>query len=187
MKFCLIVVLTVFGLTSSCFSEIYKDFMPYDTLKEIKARYPNATFTQISPAWAKEKDVMYALEGTGMPGKVVLMLIDDHEFFQELCSTRDSGEKNAFCESKLSDPEHMIWLNSTRWIPRDKIPLKKLIEKYGKPTFKTDEDFNSYAEWKKRNIGALLTDDKKFAKHINFDFTTDEFKKALKDKYVQRQ
>lgn len=181
MKIFFLAIFIVFGLSTNCFSEIYKDLVPYKTLKELREAYPTATFTEIVPAWAKEDDIMYSLEGIGIPGKLVLMLIDDHKFFQNFCITRNTDEINTLCDSKLSDPENMIWLNWTRWIPAVKIPLKKLTEKYGKATFTTDDYFHDYAEWNKRKISALLTNDKIFVEHVNFHFTDDEYEEALKN------
>ena len=169
----------VLGLSGNCLAELYMEFVPYESINDIKARYPNATFTKISPAWAKESDAMYSMEGAGIPGKIVFRLFYDVRFFQEFCATRENEIKSKFCESKLSNPENMMLLEMVRFIPDKKISTKSIISKYGKPKYSTDENFNVFAEWDKRKISALLSEDKKFVNHIDYSFTEAEINRAV--------
>jgi hypothetical protein len=39
-------------------AETYLDFGPLDTLDDVRARFPAATFTKKQPAWAQASDVL---------------------------------------------------------------------------------------------------------------------------------
>lgn len=178
MTRCFVVLIFIFGLSVNSFAELFMNFQPYESLSEIKAKYPNATFTKINPAWAKENDIMFSLTGEGLGGKIVLQLFDDREFFQELCEPPDVKQKD-ICVNRFNDPENMYILSMVRWIPFSKISIEKLTSKYGKPKFKTDEQFNNYAFWQNKKIFALLNDTKTIVSHIDYYFTDEEIEKSL--------
>lgn len=180
MRVFLVATLFIIATTQVCSGEIYKDFLPTDSLKTIKEKYPNATLKKENPAWAQENDVIYRLSGPGIVGDIVLFFRDYKGLIEIICEKQDNDEQKTYCETNLSNPDMMVHLNWVRWVPPYEIPLTKLIAKYGKPKFEISEDFDSTAIWEKRGILANLTNDNKNVTLIEYQFTEQEQDKAFK-------
>lgn len=80
--------------------------------------------------------------------------------------------------------EVALSVNWVRWVPDTRIPLQRLVSKYGKPDKSgfSDEDYKPYRSWN-RGIEAYLTDDEKYVDRIDFNFTKEEYRKAYKEKF----
>ncbi len=173
-------------------AEIYKNFTPYQTLKEIKQNYPNAKFEDLKAAWVKEDEYFLSLSGVGISGKIYLKMhtLDGFrkkalENIEKNYPDKDSEDykTNAkFWLEKLNMPlEERIYLTWVRWIPADKIPFARVEGKYGKPTLCgfDDESFSPYCSWDEKGVMVFQTDDRKEVVFIQYTFTSDELEKAL--------
>ncbi|HCU84866.1 hypothetical protein [Methylophilus sp. UBA6697] len=183
----------------ACFqtqAEIYKDFAPFTTVAQMKAKYPNAKFEIVKAAWVKEKDKFIKITGDGLPGTIYVatskssdaVITQRIERYKALIAEnpdQDNSAYNAgieFNEKYLSLPDDerysIDWL---RWVPDVAIPLERLKAKFGEPN-KYDygeSDFQPFAEWSARDLHVNLSDDKKLVYSIEYHFTDEEYDIAL--------
>ncbi len=204
-----LLVLALPVLLSSAVAETYQGIGPWDTLGDVKARFPKAKFEKSSPAWAQSTDVMYQVSGRGMSGTIVVNFFDPRprwkKSLEEFISWEDleqtqapsSGFDPAKLESarqeaiqkKIESWEKLIeqpddealTVEWVRWVPFLPFPLQRLIAKYGKPEKAgfSDDDFQPYRAWTKKGVVAYLTDDEKKVERIDFNFTPEECRRAL--------
>lgn len=62
------------------YAEIYQDIRPFDTLGDLKAKFPHAEFEKKYPAWAKDTDAMYSITGAGLSGTITVKFDDIRPF-----------------------------------------------------------------------------------------------------------
>jgi hypothetical protein len=168
-------------------AEIYKDFVPNDTLASIKARYPNASFETIKAAWVKENESFVRLTGLGISGTINLKFSTADWLWMDLIkNNQDIIEKNpADDNSKIEELnktyndmlnlpiDQKLGLDWLRWVPIQPIPFDRLVNKYGSPE-KCDfdaENFQPYCGWSSKGVTANLSDDKKLVYSIEYNFT----------------
>ena len=184
------------SLVISCIADadIYKDFRPEITLKEIKDNYPNGNYENINAAWVTEKDVFIKLTGSGLAGTTMLAFKKPDSAYLEIISNakakiaENPNEDNKLLESTIDRYNKLIslpldekltlkWL---RWLPAEILPFDRLVSRYGNPEkcgF-NEENFQPFCDWISRAIRANLSDDKKQVLSIEFSFTEDDFLKS---------
>ena len=186
-----ILVLLYFGVYSNqVLAEIYKDFLPNDTLASIKVKYPNASFEPIKAAWVKENEAFVALKGVGISGTINLKFSNTDwlwkgfiKYNQDLIEKNPTAD-NSELENKIKEVnailnlplDQRLSLDWLRWIPIQPIPFDRLVSKYGTPE-KCDfgsEDFRPYCEWTSKGVNTNLSDDKKLVYSIEYTFTNSE-------------
>jgi hypothetical protein len=67
----------------SVHAEIYKGIGPFDTMGDLKAKFPNAKFERTNPAWATESDAMYQVSGEGLSGTIIVKFDDSRPFWRD--------------------------------------------------------------------------------------------------------
>lgn len=177
-------------------AEIYKDFVPYTTIAEMKAKYPNAKFEVVKAAWVQENDIFLKITGAGLAGTtyVATSKISDNahkekiERYQRLIAESPDKDNSLYIEGIARNERYLAlpaddrysidWL---RWVPDVNIPLERLKAKFGEPSKfdYSESDFQPYAEWTKRGLRANLSDDKKIVYSIEYYFTDEEYDRAL--------
>jgi hypothetical protein len=180
-----LIFLAALFVFSAAHAESYRDIGPLDNLGDIKKKFPNADVEKLSPGWAQETDALYKLTGTGMSGWIIVKFDDLRPTFKENAE-KDSTAESAALFQKISQQsdEEALSVNWVRWVPDTKIPIQRLVSKYGKPDKSgfSDEDYQPYRSWNK-GVEAYLSDDEKYVERIDFFFTRDEYRKAYLAKY----
>lgn len=187
-KLLLIISFTMFSTFSS--AEIYKDFLPSDTLAIIKTKYPNAKLEDTKAAWVRDNESFIKLTGVGIAGSIFLKLsTSDNILRQFIKDDQDEIEKNPTSDnSKFEDfikhwnemlnrpLDQRLSLDWLRWVPPDPIPFERLVSKYGNPEkFEFDpETFKPYSQWVSKGVIANLSDDKKYVYSIEYNFTDED-------------
>jgi hypothetical protein len=177
------VVLLTCNLVSA---EILHGVFPFDTLKVIKAKYPNARFERVNAAWVTENQAFFKMTGNGFPGTLFVAFGDARpshkKDFAEKCmfpaQTVDAicTVKKRLSEETDDDALSTSWV---RWIPQAAIPLDRYKSKYGEPTFEFAQDTMApYASWKSVALLAGLSDDKKFVLAVETSFSRAELHAA---------
>lgn len=177
-------LLTVF--VPQLHAEIYGGIMPLDTLGDIKNRYPNAKVEKMEPAWAQDTDALYMFAGVGIVGVIVVKFNDIRPTLEKIAEENPKSSDSEFYQrlTQQSDEEALA-VSWVRWVPDYKIPLQRIISKYGKPEKKgfSDDGYQPYRSWPKRGIEAYLTDDEKYVHRIDYIFTQGEYRRAYLKKY----
>lgn len=172
-------------------AETYMNFQPNDSLKEAKAKYPNASFTELKVGWTKPNDRFVQMTGQGIVGTIYLKFSHSDAFWESQKSRFESkiaangGWEDAadsrmlqVAKNYLASPlEERLTLDWIRYAPPTPIPFERLQSKYGKPE-KCDYDqetFAPFCEWTKKGVYVALSDDKKMVQTIEFAFTDDDY------------
>jgi hypothetical protein len=172
-------------------AEIYKDFLPNDSLAIIKTKYPNAKLEDIKAAWVKENESFIGLSGVGIVGAINLKFSHNDEFKKEMIKYY----QNKIAENPLSDNsnyelsiqymnealnaplDNRLTLDWLRWVSPEPIPFERLVSKYGNPE-KCDFDPDSFlpiCSWTSKGLTANLSDDKKYVYSIEYGFTEEDW------------
>ena len=164
------IYLFILIITSTVFSEIYKNILPSDNLKTIRQKYPNATFEERYPAWAQKNDILYQISGAGISGKILIKFVNNKESLIKT-SSKYSPELREYL---INCKEECIAVEWVRWIPESKVPLKNIIGKYGRPdsTGYSDDDFSTFNYWK-IGLTAYVNDSLNVDK-IDYEFTYED-------------
>ena len=187
-KLLLILCFAVFSNFSS--AEIYKNFLPSDSLALIKTKYPNAKLEDTKAAWVKEDESFIKLTGVGIAGSIFLKFSTSDTLYKQLIKfDQDIIDKNPTSENFLPindikrnndlltlPLDQRLTLDWVRWAPPDPIPLVRLVSKYGNPEkFDFDpETFQPFCSWPRKGVIANLSDDKKIVYSIEYYFTSEE-------------
>jgi hypothetical protein len=182
------ITLVLVLLSPNLLAEIYRDIGYFDTLGDVKAKFPNASFENVKPAWAQEKDALYKISGTGISGMIVVKFTDGRPLFKKILI--DEGPsldetRKAYYEGKLNQQDNdALMVSWVRWVPSTPIPLERFIAKYGKPTEKgfADEDMQPLRGWPQKGVTASLTDNEKSVVKVDYTFTEEEMRVAYKNK-----
>lgn len=180
-----IIILLFLFIVSNSNAETYRGIGPLDTLSDLKAKFPSATFTKQNPAWAQEYDVMYEITGVGMSGTIVVVFFDNRPYFRKLMAEEQDETKKQNWKQLADAPDDEITVSWVRWVPDLPFPVTRLVTKYGKPD-KSDfaeEDYQPYKSWLIKGLDAYLSDDGKNVTRIDFHFTNKEQRDAWKKKY----
>ncbi len=171
-------------------AEIYKDFVPFITLKQVKLNYPNAKFEDAKPAWASEDDALFAMRGEGLAGTIVLKFSKSDKYNSQKLAEYEASNSNDNLEKTKSDQlmidyykaelslplEERLKLEWVRFVPTVEIPYERLVSRYGKAE-KCDYDpstFKPYCSWLSKGITVSLSDDKKMVETVEYSFTFEE-------------
>lgn len=176
------IVLIILTLTISTLvnAEVYKDFEPYLSLKEIKERYPNAEFSDLKPAWAKQNEVFLDMHGTGISGNIYLKL-STIEYEKKLDLETDPETISFYQRMINKTQDERLTLDWLRWIPINTIPFERLTTRYGKAE-KCDyleENFIPYCSWESKGVLASLSNDNKNVHYIEYSFTVKDLNKKF--------
>jgi len=179
-----LLLVLVLCLSSQALAEIYQGIKPYSTLGEIKAKFPNATFSKITPSSAQKYDVMYSVTGTGVDGDIVIKFYDLRSFWKEQSDeANDQTTKEMYSRlAQLSDDSVSVtWV---RWVPDTPFSVERLIEKHGNPDKSgfADEDDSPFKKWTSKGIYAHLSADGKEVLQMDFAFTEKELLTAQKER-----
>ena len=177
-------------------AEIYKDFVPFITLKQVRLNYPNAKFEDTKPAWASEDEALFTMTGEGLAGTIVLKFSKPDKYNNEKIAEYEKDILSATQEnvqtiqsiienykSKLALPlEEKLTLDWVRFVPTAEIPYERLVSRYGKAE-KCDYDqntFKPYCSWLSKGITVSLSDNKKMVDTVEYSFTFEEMFPAPK-------
>lgn len=168
-------------------AEIYKDFLPYDSLATIKTKYPNAKLEDIKAAWLKTNESFIGLTGVGISGTINLKFSNNDDYWKstvennqheiEKNPTSDNSNREATIKTlneSLNLPlDQRLTLDWLRWVPPQAIPFDRIVNKYGKPEkcdFEVDT-YQPYCAWASKGVSVNLSDDKKYVYFIEYTFT----------------
>lgn len=182
----ILVVGVLFAVTpQSGFAETYMGIQPLATLGEVQALFPQAQFRRSKPAWAKAKDVLYEITGSGISGSIVVIFNDSRPMWRErldeaLAHDMPQSDIDRIREEYDRPETEALRALSVRWVPTTPVPLKRLVSKYGPPEKSgiREDDFQPYREWGKRGVTAYLRDDEQSVVYIEFAFTREDISRA---------
>lgn len=183
MRTALIGLVAVLPVTA----EVYQGIGPLDTLADIKAKFPGATFEQSHPAWAQDQDIIYSITGMGLHGATVVKCTDWRPLWRaRLASATDEATIKTLTVL-AGGGDGSVTVEWVRWVPAEVIPLRRLIAKYGPPEEKgfAQDSFQPYRRWTKKGLTAYLSDDEKGVVRIDYEFTPAENCLAWKSKYPE--
>jgi len=175
-----LVVVLVLGVSAT--AEIYQNIGPFDTLGDVQKKFPNATFEKQSPAWAKDSDALYWIQGNGLSGTIVVKFNDRRiRWKARLATTSDETLKNWISEQINKPDDEALAVEWVRWVPSSPIPLSRFLAKYGStPKRKfADSDLQPYREWP-NGVSAFLSDDEKSVVRVDYEFTDADWCAAAK-------
>ena len=163
-------------------AETYKDIGPLDSLAELKAKFPGASFIDQKPAWAQQNQKLYAIKGDGMAGSIVVLFSDNNDVVEN--AQRRYAESQGVAPEPFKRSEESLVVEWVRWVPSEAIPLARVIAKYGQPEKSgfSDEDLQPYKSWIKRGLVVYLSDDSKYATRFDYSFT----EKELHDTFMKK-
>ena len=175
-------------------AEILHGIGPYDTLADVKKRYPNATFTTVSAAWVKRDERFVAMQGTCFPGALRLLFDDSRPLFRDIerdCLEKAASDQDAVAKCKQlwgpvisEDDDHALSIRWVRWVPPAAIPLTRYKSKYGEPLVEfSNEDMTPIATWPSVALSAQLSDDKQNVLYVDTAFTRAERRSAWLRRY----
>lgn len=178
----------MFGFSTYAYAETYRDIGLFDTLGDLKEKFPTANFSKQNPAWAQKTDVLYQISGEGMSGLIVVKFYDERPYLQALLMRAgDSLEPSVKerTENMINQTdEEAITVEWVRWVPDYPIPVTRFVSKYGKPDKSgfSDESLQPYRSWEKKGLTAHLTDNEKNVVRVDFEFTKSEQRAAYRKK-----
>lgn len=181
---CFLLPLLVF-IALPALAEIYKGVGPYDTLSDLKGKFPGATFNKIQPAWAQEYDVMYQITGVGLSGTIIVKFHDSRPLWKTMLEKTDNESLKEAYRKMAERPDEDVVVSWVRWVPDLPFSVTRLITKYGKPDKDdfSEENYQPYKQWDAKGIIAYLSDDGKQVVRIDFFFTDKELKDTYKAKF----
>ncbi len=168
-----IICLATFLLTSTIASaEAYLGIAPGTDLASIRAKFQNATFTDLKPAWAPKTLRLYQMQGYGLGGMVVIKFDDIRPILKESMNLESiaTGE---------DDPYFVA--SGFRFIPDEPVKLDLLIKKYGRPEKQgVDRNLNKFVSWLSRGVSATLSDKKEdYVSMVEYIYTKEEFENGM--------
>jgi hypothetical protein len=195
MNFILYAIVVLTTITVDIYAEIYKGIGPLDNLASLKTKFPNASFEDVKPAWAKKDEFLYKITGSGLVGTIIVKFDDGNEraeishyemrrYIDSLKTAGDTTYMN-FWSGPYEYSEGNISVSWTRWIPDIGIPLARYVAKYGQFTKSgfSDDDLQPYRSWENKGIFAYLSDDQKSVTRVDFNFTNRDYRIAYQEKY----
>jgi len=172
-------------ITTNSYAELYRDIGPLDSLGDIKAKFPHASYEPVKAAWVTESDALYKITGQGLNGTIVVKFSDSRPIFRKMLLDNPDGQNNDVIKkfSEESDAEALS-VGWVRWVPDTEIPLQRFILKYGNPEKSgfDDEDMSPYKSWEAKGLTAYLSDNGNHVVRVDFSFTKNEQRQAWKNK-----
>ena len=180
----------LFAAPCLCTAEILHDVFPYDDLKSIKQKYPNAQFNRVNAAWVTPDQAFFKMTGRGFSGELFLAFNDFRPMYKKYVAekcTFDSTEESCQPQRTLAKEadDDALTINWVRWVPPSGLPLERYRSKYGEPS-KFDFDKNTMeptAYWIDADLTAKLSDDRKFVIYVETSFTRSEMRQAHLRRY----
>ena len=183
--------LTLVLCASMAQAEIFMGIMPGSSVSDLKRKFPNAKFEELTPAWLKRDERLIRIAGRGLEGRIVVKL-DDRKpvwksmFDKQNCSSEENRDSD-YCNylrvkivSSTPDESYVpVWV---RFIPYGQVKTRTIIRKYGKPdSIEITETFIKLVCW---NVGvcAEVSDadpiENGTVESIVYDFTDADWEKA---------
>lgn len=188
MKKLIFIILLI--ISNATYAEIYKDFTPFISLKEIKQNYPNAKFEDLKAAWVKSGEYFMSLTGVGISGAIYLKMSDSDARNKENLAKIDSeypdkesteykNKARFYTDYFNKTLDERITLDWVRLIPVQDIPFERIEGRYGKPDICAydEESFSPYCSWKDKGLLVSQSDNKKRVVYIQYMVTTDDLRK----------
>ena len=166
-------------------AELYKDIAPLDSLGDIKAKLPNASYESVKAAWVTESDALYKITGHGLSGTIIVKFYDSRPYFKKMLqNTTEDQDNTALIELAGRSDDEALSVSWVRWVPDTMIPLDRFILKYGaaEESGFDDQDMSPYKAWTKRGLTAYLSDNGKYVIRVDYEFTITEQRKAWKER-----
>lgn len=190
MKTIIFLFLLIFSKVAC--AEIYKDFTPFISLKEVKQNYPNAKIEDLKAAWVKSGDYFMSLTGVGITGSIYLKMSDRDLIYKSYLakidseySDKDSSEyknkTNLYVNYLNKSLDERITLDWVRWIPAQNIPFERIEARYGKPDScgYDEESFSPFCSWNDMGLVVYQSDNKKQVLYIQYMVTAQDLRKHL--------
>ena len=166
-------------------AEVFSDVWYWDSLTEVKKKFPNATYIDHAPAWLKPGQRFIEIKGSGLSHTLLIHFEDAGPEAKKLLLERaSSADLKTAAEAdwitaeivRLKDhPNDFIRVERVRIVYRDEVPISRFKTRYGEPTScKFNESFDQVCEWEKRSMSAKLSNDGKFVYQADTYFTLAE-------------
>jgi hypothetical protein len=198
---CVFLSLLFIGASARC--ELLHEVQPFDSLGDIKKKYPNAYFSRVKAAWVNENQDFFSMGGQGFPGTLYLAFTDRRPYwraeikksenvdaeqhsalFGSILAAQEKRNKEIAEKLATESDDDALLISWVRWVPREAIPMQRFKSKYGEPN-KCDfssTDMTPYCIWKNRNLIVNLSDDQKMVLTVESQFTKEEINKRLAEK-----
>lgn len=73
---CKLFIFSILIIPTLAYAEIYLNIRPFDSLGDVRNKFPGGVFEKIVPAWAKERDVLFKITGEGLSGSIIIKFYD---------------------------------------------------------------------------------------------------------------
>jgi hypothetical protein len=174
-------------------AEILHGVVPYDSLGEIKKKFPNGKFVRVPAAWVAEGQDFWSMTGSGFSGILYFAFTDyrplNRKAARDQCNPVQMQLAENVCQmiqkiAGQSDEDGLI-VSWVRWVPPSPLPMDRYRLKYGEPTkFGLDENtMEPNATWEKAALTAQISDDKKSVFFVTTSFTKQELSVEMKRKF----
>lgn len=171
--------LACLALATAANAEIFQGILWFDSLDDVKAKFPNASFVSEKVAWLQPNEAFYRISGPGMVGTLRILFDDSRPVFKDLLQENKGDpeyDKTGSFKRLANQPEgQALTVGWVRWIPERPIPLDRYKQRYGTPTCEFDEQMSPICKWPSHELTASMTEDQK-----NVNFVTSAFTKAEK-------
>lgn len=158
------------------------ELAPFQTVTDIRAKWPGATLTRVELAWVKDGEVSMKMRGQGLPGELLVLFNDWRPTFTKMIAQNeaDGVDPNltvitARAEVRKGNDDSLT-LEWFRWIPPAPIPMDRVIRMYGKPSVckPSPADFSPICRWVAEGISITQSNDEKSAVLFDFQFSKSE-------------
>ncbi len=184
MQLFLAILLFLSPMVAQC--EIYQEINLFDSLGEVKAKFPNATAKKMLPAWLQADDALYEFTGQGLNGKIIIRFYDPRPDNKKRFEASDDKSKFSYLNDQASkSDDEALYVSWVRWMPGTPFPVRRLVSKYGQPEKSgfSDAAYEPYRTWESKGLTAYLTDDEITVTRIDFIYTRDEQRKQWLKRY----
>lgn len=175
-------ILALLFLFCSCLStaraEILQGINYVASLGDVKAVYPNATFTIETPAWLQPSQAFYTISGSGLSGSIKVLFSDSRPDARQRLwdnKTNPDFDKSGFWKGLAGEQDNdalnVLWV---RWVPLTPIPLDRYKQRYGNPTCSLNDVMQPICTWQSVALEASMTDDSKMVTFVTTVFTKAE-------------
>jgi hypothetical protein len=158
-----------------------------DTLAQVKARYPNANFTALKPAWLQPTAAFIEVSGMGMNGSLRIAFSDPRPLFRQMVADNAADPtfdpQGAYKRLMVQADDDALAVEWVRWVPSGPIPIERYTLRYGSPACKFDDTMQPVCEWPAVQIEAQMSDNHKLVYFVTSSFTKAEKAEAWKRLY----
>ncbi|MFM8899183.1 MAG: hypothetical protein ACKOF9_04435 [Burkholderiales bacterium] len=172
----ILICVAVFSQESK--SEILGRISYWDSFGNVKKLYPNASFTNLKPAWLQDGERLIQIDGQGI-GAIYVILFRDMSHWAKGRLLRPLEEGGGLSEEVLQrtallPDEQALVVQSVRMVHPNPVPIERYKSKYGPPSCSVDSDMMPICKWPSRALVASMSDDGKFVFFSTTNFTEAE-------------